>query len=332
MLGDRHSHLQMNPQTTIAFDFESATDFLHALLPTSEVWRPGTLAQNIFRGHANAEWPLTPTALRNSVAPNHVQRATELGSLRAFWIEADRQGLNVPGDQRDTRELWISPTAPGILGRETLRLAGRTEWANRIAAWPPRELWDALALAQHYGVPTRFLDWTRLPLIAAYFAAAGACEQLELGAKGRLAVWACHENVLFVSQWASAKSQLVHLVSVPRGGNPNLNAQHGVFTLVTPFGTDDEPPEKAPVNTTPIDAVLADLLAHCRSASGNMFTFMAVEAGPPLRKLTLPLTEAPQLFDHLSMLGVSGASLFPGFGGAARGAKEAETRKRLLAT
>ncbi len=57
-----------------------------------------------------------------------------------------------------------------ILSNEKYILRLFREQSLPYLDFKPTNDWEWIALAQHYGLPTRLLDWTRNPLVALYFA------------------------------------------------------------------------------------------------------------------------------------------------------------------
>jgi hypothetical protein len=88
----------------------------------------------------------------------------------------------------------------------------------------PANLWEWLAVAQHHGLPTRLLDWSRNPLVATYFA-------VEEPHDGDSAVHAFRENtaVDFV-EFSDPFDRPEVERFVPRHVSPRIIAQTGIFT------------------------------------------------------------------------------------------------------
>ena len=273
------------------------------LIPTLET--KTTDPEFIFRGERNANWKLIPSALRSTPAgPPGQTRAMKVAGtrgvdadeqlfaefilLREFVDSCDRAVAPLAGDDHQFRQEFLT------VGNEAF-----DAFIRDTSKWPHQRHLPMLAAAQHYGVPTRLLDWTRSALVAAYFAAAGAASFAEeRGAyeAENLQVWAF--NIEY------AHFYKIELVAMPGANNLRLGRQRGLFTLIR-----ERAGRGSPVTQTEFqDALVSENEDKTKPK--------------PLWKLTLPSEQAERLLYLCHLRGVDATTVLPGIEGAATATME----------
>lgn len=280
--------------------FTDADNFLSAIAPIPRLWTDTPSPEFIFRGQADASKPLIPSALRRddttgrtmalSLLDSHMlnghadeQVWVEFHILKMFVDSCDRAVIPLPGDGYDFRKEWMDDQT------------GQVQRAYREPSlWPFPAHLPVLAFAQHYGIPTRLLDWTRNATVAAYSAASGVKGP---GDSGESVVWAL--NTEFIHQCPR-----VELVPMPGANSARLGAQRGLFTVVRESATRGQAAD---------DGLLPAALSSKNED---------IAKPKPLWKLTLPQSEAGRLLYLCHLNGVDAALVYPGPEGAARAAME----------
>ena len=231
---------------------------------------------------------------------------------RAFWyrgVDSDAHPL-LP-------RLYRNPPVPTEKGIENLMEleAEMADWfKERSIPFCARELgtdWDTLFFMQHFGMPTRLLDWTENPIMALYFALASVKSFKRDEEKPKnMVVWVLeprlwnktatygvgkYEKILFMSDRygvlehhklgkVPAAGELMPLAIYGAYNSSRIVAQRGVFII---FGS----------RATPMEQYFQEPKHKFDSKS--------------MIKILIPFKNANEIFETLLSFGITESTVFP---------------------
>ena len=216
-----------------------------------------------------------------------------ISTLQRFLDEIEQVGGDDATLYRGQREDWdLVPKIARITPRsnrvqdEKQMLSGLRRQVQQFTDNPPQNDWDLLALAQHHGLATRLLDWTRNPLAALFFAVAEPARQK----KKKAVVWCFNPKpVDFVADFDETTPFRPGRtrVFVPNTVTTRIRVQQGFFSV------------------------------HNRS--GRARKFVPLQTNAQLKAKLHKIEIAPQYFSDLRYMldhcGVNKATLFPDLDG-----------------
>jgi len=216
------------------------------------------------------------------------------------------------------------PPLPSVLRQEYDQVQMTLTFRNRASAYrdgpPDDQPSEWLFLMQHYGLPTRLLDWTESPLIACLFAVEEVLRHQKAGPRsatggtpeepGDMGLWVLHPTAL------NELSGIAGFELVARG--PCRTLENFKFAFGT-AGDGGLEPTRLPlaVQARHLDMRMAGQQSCFTVHGSERKDFEALLGATPLvgdgcfRKYLLARRLAPELLLELDELGISYATLYP---------------------
>ncbi|KDC60102.1 FRG domain-containing protein [Bordetella bronchiseptica] len=262
----------------------------------------------VFRGQADAEWPLSSSLERAIQDHEPLMKGAELNE---YWM------LN---EFRQKYHLYANHSP---------------EYDNKF---------EWLALLQHHGCPTRLLDFSNSPYVAAYFAVAAARQDAaiwaiydiearermakkfslpyEPGKKLRDEVNNLHiDTINQIIANTDKPSPKAHLVSLSSNKwSERLARQQGVFLAPADLGKSNRPKTFMDnLYATFVDEPIEDI-GFIEQDADAVLSHLEIEFEPAVMclKMRIPKSLHGTFRKHLRMMGITDESLFPGLDGLAR--------------
>ncbi|MDO7267094.1 FRG domain-containing protein [Shouchella clausii] len=295
----------------------------------------------IFRGERTEKFnKLLPTSLRedkgsveklygfaqlSSMDISHPQynfesfyQLAELNILMNFYRAANHKGLNLPDIP-----FFRNHSLEEFLSIDILR----DEIGEK---WLPDNFLELAALAQHYGLPTRLIDWSKDIYTSLYFASSGALHSDD-DSKYMILYALDYFTIEFLKK--STHKISLRLVVPEHYKNPNLNFQKGILSAWeyktcyiqdlmyqnSVLGRELEDLLMPLVNYKSLDTLIQEYVDENNISWGGVGV---KERKPLIYKFYIPMEMSHRIYDYLLKIGYGADRLFTGFEGISQMLKD----------
>jgi len=296
-------------------------EFFYVMLPMGDFWKNDMgFDTMLYRGEPSAKYKLLPSALRGGkLSIKHGSREPlsqpeqvrmEYYALWDFYKLANENGLKVKASE-EMQNSYLTTMSP--LGSK-----------DESFKWLSPEHEELAALAQHYGVKTRLLDWSSDLYTSLYFASVGALRSWKKSFDSDWNDDSYDTNdsiVVYILNGGKVHEMTreipLKLIVPPYCDNPNLRAQKGVLSYwqvdLPARNSEGYDFSKHPIDNRPLTQQIEE---HDLGYESDHINIMY--------RIEIDINECGYIYSVMNKLGYNAAKLFPSYDGVKQKLEEDE--------